>query len=1203
MSCERVAPLLGEFLSGALEPAAEAEVSRHLATCLACGEELAAIDRLQEALGAAAAPSPPNASVATLTPERDTPTMATQDPAAPQSQVGGDQDVEFGKYLIAQGICTAEQIREAYKLLVGYRKRLPNVNLAQVLARHDMGTKEDLRDAYTRFRSSMGSALGSGLGSGIGSGLGSGLGSSGVGGGMGSGIGGGFFPTGGAPASGVGSGVGSPVGGPVGAPASGVGGGRFGFKTQELGPGERPETPRGPSPIPATIDPDGATLGPGAFGLGSGLGGGVGAGARGNIPSTIDPDGPPPGSAFAGGGFGSGAFGAGSGSGAFGAGSGSGAFGAGSGSGAFGAGSTPGSGFGSGAFGGGSGTGFGSAIPSTIDPDGATLGPGAFGSAMGGSGLGGSGLGGSAIPSTIDPDGATLGPGAFGSAMGGLGGSGGSHIPPTIDPDGGMRGPGGTAFQGAGAGSNLGSAFGGGPGSALGGAFGSGPGSAGSAFGAGVFGSGGPAGSAFGGGGGSGAFGTGSAFGSGPGTGMGTGMGSGFGSALGKPKIDLPSAAKVMPDLGGDEDEDEDEEDGVSYEEASIEDEEEDEDQPKRRRRRSSLVAPPPKKIPMGPLAAVGGVLVLVAGIGVRTVLTSKEKKKEVETALKMARENEDPDAGIEALKKIGEDAPPEVKQELERLQKEQAAREARGKARELLDKAIKTRDLTQREQLCSQALELDETFPDAYLERAQVRYALGKRKAVRGGNLAQIRLQARSAVTDVDKVNELLGDGKDDAEKQVLAQARYVKAMILLDDKTAATSKAGAIRELDQVKKLDPEGVWGYLAKGQLDVIGLKYGNSIANYDKAVKKAPNLAEVYLARAEAHRLSGDFPKALSDATKATEIDPLSARARALKGICRYKANKDRLGALKDLDEALKLDPTEVEALALRAYVRLERDPMDKVSSDEKTIKDATEDAEAALKLDQELVYAHLALAQIHQEDKNLHKAILHINKAVEASHDKDAEALLTRGRIRVRDGNNPGALEDFKKVLELDQNDARAMSNQAALLILNNDLEQARHLLDRAIDIDKNLPQAWFNRGYVNLKAKPRPAHQRAIDDFSEAISLMPAYAVDVAANAHFFRGVTYYESHRFQDAVDDLAKAEELRRKSVNNQSQFSLADVYYVRANVHYARLDWQRAVDDLELFLKIAAPGPKRGKAAELKKKAEEKLKEGAGGGGKE
>jgi tetratricopeptide (TPR) repeat protein len=62
-----------------------------------------------------------------------------------------DVDVGFGRYLIAQGHITADQAREGYKHLTTYKQQFPQVNLSQVLAKHALCDKETLRTAYQRY--------------------------------------------------------------------------------------------------------------------------------------------------------------------------------------------------------------------------------------------------------------------------------------------------------------------------------------------------------------------------------------------------------------------------------------------------------------------------------------------------------------------------------------------------------------------------------------------------------------------------------------------------------------------------------------------------------------------------------------------------------------------------------------------------------------------------------------------------------------------------------------------------------------------------------------------------------------------------------------------------------------------------------------------------------------------------------------------
>ncbi|MCA8922808.1 MAG: tetratricopeptide repeat protein [Planctomycetes bacterium] len=65
-----------------------------------------------------------------------------------------DPEIAFGRYLMNQGMIDQEQAREAYRLLQGYRQQHPQVNLAQVLAKHEMADRDTLRDAFQAFSAS-----------------------------------------------------------------------------------------------------------------------------------------------------------------------------------------------------------------------------------------------------------------------------------------------------------------------------------------------------------------------------------------------------------------------------------------------------------------------------------------------------------------------------------------------------------------------------------------------------------------------------------------------------------------------------------------------------------------------------------------------------------------------------------------------------------------------------------------------------------------------------------------------------------------------------------------------------------------------------------------------------------------------------------------------------------------------------------------
>jgi tetratricopeptide (TPR) repeat protein len=81
-----------------------------------------------------------------------------------------------------------------------------------------------------------------------------------------------------------------------------------------------------------------------------------------------------------------------------------------------------------------------------------------------------------------------------------------------------------------------------------------------------------------------------------------------------------------------------------------------------------------------------------------------------------------------------------------------------------------------------------------------------------------------------------------------------------------------------------------------------------IAECDEALRRAPNDVARLLRRGEAHARRKAHQPALTDFTRAIELDSRNARAYYQRGLLRLHT-KDYAGARKDLDEAVSLDPS------------------------------------------------------------------------------------------------------------------------------------------------------------------------------------------------------------------------------------------------------------------------------------------------------
>jgi tetratricopeptide (TPR) repeat protein/DNA-binding winged helix-turn-helix (wHTH) protein len=93
-------------------------------------------------------------------------------------------------------------------------------------------------------------------------------------------------------------------------------------------------------------------------------------------------------------------------------------------------------------------------------------------------------------------------------------------------------------------------------------------------------------------------------------------------------------------------------------------------------------------------------------------------------------------------------------------------------------------------------------------------------------------------------------------------------------------------------------------------DVAGLpttrNSGQTIANYDDAIRRDPRSPAAFYGRGIAHRAAGKFDRAIADLSEAIRIDPKLARAYLNRGLA-YAAKGDHDRALVDYDETIRLD--------------------------------------------------------------------------------------------------------------------------------------------------------------------------------------------------------------------------------------------------------------------------------------------------------
>lgn len=130
---------------------------------------------------------------------------------------------------------------------------------------------------------------------------------------------------------------------------------------------------------------------------------------------------------------------------------------------------------------------------------------------------------------------------------------------------------------------------------------------------------------------------------------------------------------------------------------------------------------------------------------------------------------------------------------------------------------------------------------------------------------------------------------------------------------KFKAGNFAEAIKDYDQVLKLDPDHVVTLTNRGIAKDRLLDYRAAIEDFTKAITLNPKYIVAYTSRGLSKYNLKDYRSALLDYNKALELNPKDAKAYNNRGLVRYGL-KDYSGAIEDYTKAISLKPNYAEAL-------------------------------------------------------------------------------------------------------------------------------------------------------------------------------------------------------------------------------------------------------------------------------------------------
>lgn len=249
------------------------------------------------------------------------------------------------------------------------------------------------------------------------------------------------------------------------------------------------------------------------------------------------------------------------------------------------------------------------------------------------------------------------------------------------------------------------------------------------------------------------------------------------------------------------------------------------------------------------------------------------------------------------------------------------------------------------------------------------------------------------------------------DLEKATKYDEKLPAAQLLLarlygmNPTEAAMAKEAAEKAIKLLKDEPKQQAMALIVRGSLQTEPEK---QLADFDEAVKTAPDSADAHRARALYYVLKKDFAKATEDFAKILELNPEDTEA--------LSELADSLTAEKKFDEAIKLIDRVIEAnpKAPLGYTARAR-----IKTLQGNTESALEDLSKAIELEPRDVTALMVRAAVYSQMKEFAKAKADVDAALKIRPNM-VQGILMQAELAAQKGNYEEALQNMRLMANAD---------------------------------------------------------------------------------------------------------------------------------------------------------------------------------------
>jgi tetratricopeptide (TPR) repeat protein len=323
-------------------------------------------------------------------------------------------------------------------------------------------------------------------------------------------------------------------------------------------------------------------------------------------------------------------------------------------------------------------------------------------------------------------------------------------------------------------------------------------------------------------------------------------------------------------------------------------------------------------------------------------------------------------------------------------------------------------------------------------------------------GSFQQLIFPIYNKYLTLDEIREMIRFYKTPAGKKMTSVLPKMMQELMQASQPWANSLVPRIQQR-VLTRFEKEGIkirgLAYEEKGQCD-------EAISNYTKALEINPRDAEAYYNRGIVYNRKSQYDEAISDFSKALKINPRYGDAyHGRGGIYTKRGQYDE--AISDYAKALEINPKDAAAYHRRGIIYTKKGQYDEAISDyTKALEINPKDAAA---------YGGRGLAYDNKGQYDY--AISDYTKALEIN-PKDALAYGGRGDSYKKKDQYDRAISDYNKALEIDQKDALTYVGRGDAYGKKGQYDQAISDYNKAIEINPISTEAYNNLAWLLATAK-----------------------------------------------------------------------------------------------------------------------------------